>query len=154
MLAEERGAVTNLVSIVLNKNHCFLCRVRTSYPMDRSRVCEECVCAECCSWQVGLWYHPVGDLLWWRSPAERQETHGGMSRTQPLLLMVTHTGRIITNGMKMSFTSAHTSHTPHHPSLPCFCPLTHQICLYARSHSRVCFSLLSRRRGFMKQSAN
>lgn len=55
-----------------------LCRVCASYPMDRSRVCEERLSLKCCSWQVGLWYHPVGDLLWWRGPTQREETHRGM----------------------------------------------------------------------------
>ena len=54
-------------------------RVCASHPMDCSRVCEECVSPKRCSWQVGLWYHPVGDLLWWRGPAQREETYRGLS---------------------------------------------------------------------------
>lgn len=29
---------------------------------------------------MGLWYHPVGDLLRWRSPTQREETHRGLRR--------------------------------------------------------------------------
>lgn len=55
------------------------CRVCASHPLDRSRVCEERVSSECCSWQVGLWDHPVGDLLRWRGPTQREETHRGLT---------------------------------------------------------------------------
>lgn len=54
-------------------------RACSPYPVDRSRVREERFCAEYCSGQVGLWDHPVGDLLQWRSSTEREETHWGLS---------------------------------------------------------------------------
>lgn len=55
------------------------CRVCASHPLDRSRVCEERVSSERCSWQVGLWDHPVGDLLRWRGPTQREETYRGLT---------------------------------------------------------------------------
>lgn len=138
-----------------------LCRVCASYPMDRSRVCEEFVCPEYCSWQVGLWYHPVGDLLWWRSPPQREETHRGMGNTHKhltWLYIIIHTFKLM-RFCGFKFEQAFLNIPVYF--LPLFfttCPPTqinyhiHFVCMQFLIHMYV--SVLSRRRGFMKQSAN
>lgn len=64
-----------------------LCRVCASYPVDCSRVCEECLVTGCRSWQMGIWYYSVGDLLWWRGSPQRQEAYRGKEHTQALMII-------------------------------------------------------------------
>lgn len=58
--------------------------------MDRSGVCEERLLPERGSWQVGLWYHPVGDLLRWRGPPQREETDRGRGSHRNLFTSSLH----------------------------------------------------------------
>lgn len=143
--------------LVAKADFVCLCRVCASYPMDRSGVCEEPVFSERRSWQVGLWYHPVGDLLRWRGPPQRQETHRGRGHTQELYMtmyIIIHISKLIFLFqiwwllflfiflLLFSISSVH-----HHTSMITLCFFMH---LLIHMHVFV----LGRGRGFTKQSAN
>lgn len=124
------------------------CRVCSSHPVDCSRVCEERVRSGRRGWQVGLWDHPVGDLLRWRGPTQGEETYrGGRLWRKWWLYNHTYRGNTILSNLKWQFCLfAHFVFT--FLSLP----FHHQASLIPYT---LCYvSVLSRRRGFTRPSAS